>query len=260
MITRRRGRMLNSTVEEEQPVEVEVCASDLSPSEAFPAEDLDAAVMELDNLFGIDDFKWTLDRDPTSPLFDMELSQLGVYGGEEQDPSCGVSSASSPERRDGDFKTRHRQSNAGHGLNKNAIAARLNRIKKKEYVNTLEKKVTGLSSENSSLKRENTQLTKRVEELENETRYLRAVLANESMLAQLLARLSGVNGMKLSSSLFQGAAADSNDHDYALPRKRVKVEEKGETSGGVCLHVDRNHVSVEFCPKCAESASAALKM
>lgn len=253
--------MLSANVDE-QSVEVEVCDGDLSPTEAFPAEDLDTAAMELDDLFGIDDLTWTLDRDSTSPLFDLELAELGVYSSKERDPGCEVSAASSPERRENDFKIRHRQSITNHhGLNKNAIAARLNRIKKKEYVSSLEKKVTGLSSENTSLKQENSELTKRVEELEDETRYLRAVLANESVLAQLLARLGGVNGMKLSSSLFQGgAAADSNDHDYALPRKRAKVEEKGETPGGVCLHVDRNHVSVEFCPKCAERASAALKM
>lgn len=254
--------MLNSVVEEE-PVEVEVFANDLSPTEAFPAEDLDVAAMELDDLFSINSLAWTLDRESTSPLFDLELSELAAYDAkEERDLSCAASSASSPERRDEDFKIRHRQSSgAGHGLNKNAIAARLNRIKKKEYVSGLEKKVTGLSSENNSLKRENSELTKRVEELEDETRYLRAVLANESVLAQLLARLGGVNGMKLSSSLFQGTgASDPNDHDYALPRKRPRVEERGETAGGVCLHVDRDHVSVEFCPKCAERASAALKM
>lgn len=257
--------MLSSNVEE-QEVEVEMCAGDLSPTEAFPAEDLDTAAIELDDLFGIDDLAWTLGRDAASPspLFDLELSELGVYSSREQGREA-TSSASSPERRESDFKTRHRQSNANHGLNKNAIAARLNRIKKKEYVSSLERKVTGLSSENTSLKQENTELTKRVEELEDETRYLRAVLANESVLAQLLARLGGANGMKLSSSLFQGASssADPSDHDYALPRKRARVEEKKggeETPGGVCLHVDRNHVSVEFCPKCAERASAAIKM
>lgn len=249
--------MLSSNAEE-QPVEVEVCASDLSSTEAFPAAELDPAAMELDELFAMDDLGWTLERE--SPLFDLELEELGVYSSREREPGCDASSASSPDRRD-DFKpTRHRPNAAQHGLNKNAIAARLNRIKKKEYVSSLEKKVGGLSSENTSLRRENSELTKRVEELEDETRYLRAVLANESVLAQLLTRLSGVNGMKLSSSLFQGAAADPSDHDYALPRKRAKVEEKGETAGGVCLHVDRDHVSVEFCPKCAERASAALKM
>uniref|UniRef100_A0A8D2ZHT7 X-box-binding protein 1 n=1 Tax=Scophthalmus maximus TaxID=52904 RepID=A0A8D2ZHT7_SCOMX len=227
MITRRRGRAVNN----KESLEVEVVdavetVEDLpSPSEGFSADDIETGGVELDDLFGIEDLKWTLGRETVSPLFDMEFADLGMY--------------------------------FNHMINKNAIAARLNRLKKKEYVNTLEKKVGGLSTENNMLKQENSQLTKRVEELEDETRYLRAVLANESMLSQLLSRLSGVNGMKLSSSLFQGP--NSNDHDYALPRKRVKVEEK-ETSGGICLHVDKNHVSVEFCTKCAESASTSLKM
>ncbi|XP_070766811.1 CREB/ATF bZIP transcription factor [Enoplosus armatus] len=258
MITRRRGRTMNNT--EVQSVEVEVVDTVetdedlLSPSAGFPSEDIDTTGLELEDLFGIEDLQWTLERDTTSPLFDIELADGGCSA-HDRDSGFEVSTASSPERLSSDLKNRQNQSS--HVSNKNAIAARLNRLKKKEYVNSLEKKVGILSTENSVLKQGNSQLTKRVEELEDETRYLRAVLANESMLAQLLSRLSGVNGMKLSCSLFQGA--DSNDHDYALPRKRVKVEEK-ETSGGVCLHVDKNHVSVEFCTKCAESASTSLKI
>ncbi|KAG1970549.1 CREB/ATF bZIP transcription factor [Pimephales promelas] len=136
---------------------------------------------------------------------------------------------------------------SGRIINKNAVAARINRLKKKEYVTGLEQRVGSLTTENRVLKQENGNLNKRVEDLENETRYLRAVLANESMLAQLLSRLSGVNGMKFSTSLFQ--ESNENDHDYAMPRKRVKVEDK-DTAGGVCLHVDKDHVSVEFCTKC----------
>lgn len=257
MITRRRGRTVNNT----KSLEVEVVdavetVEDLpSPPVGFPADSIDTGNIELDDLFGIEDLKWTLEKD--SALFDMELDELGVYCAKDQDSGIEASTASSPERTSSDLRIKNRQNQSSHVINKNAIAARLNRLRKKEYVNSLERKVGILSTENNSLKQENSQLTKRVEELEDETRYLRAVLANESMLAQLLSRLSGVNGMKLSSSLFQGA--DSNDHDYALPRKRVKVDEK-ETSGGVCLHVDKNHVSVEFCTKCAESASTSLKM
>ncbi|XP_070695608.1 CREB/ATF bZIP transcription factor isoform X2 [Pempheris klunzingeri] len=255
MITRRRGR--NTHV---QPVEVEVVDTmeDLpSPSDRLPADNIDSAGIELEDLFGIEDLKWTLDRDASSPLFDIEFTDFDVCSDKNRDPEFETSTASSPERTSPELKLKNRQNQSNHVINKNAIAARLNRLKKKEYVSTLEKKVGTLSTENNVLKQENSQLTKRVEELEDETRYLRAVLANESMLGQLLSRLSGVNGMKLSSSLFQGP--NSNDHDYALPRKRVKVEEK-ETSGGVCLHVDKNHVSVEFCTKCAESASTSLKM
>ncbi|XP_039656623.1 CREB/ATF bZIP transcription factor isoform X1 [Perca fluviatilis] len=261
MITRRRGRVVNNA--ELHPQEVEVVdavetVEDLPcPYEGFPADDINTAGIELDDLFGIEDLKWTLERDATSSLFGIELADLGVCDAKDQDSEIDVSTASSPERMSSDSKINNRKNQSSHMINKNAIAARLNRLRKKEYVDSLEKKVGVLSSENNVLKQENSQLTKRVEELEDETRYLRAVLANESMLAQLLSRLSGVNGMKLSSSLFQGP--HSNDHDYALPRKRVKVEEK-ETAGGVCLHVDKNHVSVEFCTKCAESASTSLKI
>lgn len=261
MITRSRGHTVNNS--KVQSLEVEVVdavetVEDLtSPSEGFSIDDIDTAGIELDDLFGIEDLKWTLERDATSPLFNMELTDLGVYSTKCQASGIEASTASSPERMSSDLKIKNRQNQSSQMINKNAIAARMNRLKKKEYVNSLEKKVGIMSMENNILKQENSQLTKRVEELEDETRYLRAVLANESMLAQLLSRLSGVNGMKLSSSLFQGP--NTNDHDYALPRKRVKVEEK-ETSGGVCLHVDKNHVSVEFCTKCAESASTSLKM
>ncbi|XP_040906975.1 CREB/ATF bZIP transcription factor [Toxotes jaculatrix] len=260
MITRRRGRTNNNNTESLQVEVVDAVETveDLpSPSVGFPADDIDSGGIELDDLFGIEDLKWTLEKDTDSPLFDLELADLGVYCTKDRDSGFDASTASSPERMSSDLKMKNRQNQSSHTINKNAIAARLNRLKKKEYVNSLEKKVGVLSSENNALKQENSHLTKRVEELEDETRYLRAVLANESMLAQLLSRLSGVNGMKLSSSLFQGS--NSNDHDYALPRKRVKVEEK-ETSGGVCLHVDKNHVSVEFCTKCAESASTSLTM
>nr|XP_020472928.1 CREB/ATF bZIP transcription factor isoform X2 [Monopterus albus] len=259
MITRRRGRSVNNTEVKSPDFEVvntvETVEDFLSPSVDITADDIDTAGLELDDLFGIEGLKWTLERERGSPLFNVELADLGVY----RDPDSGfeASTASSPERMSSDLKIKNKQNQSSYGINKNAIAARLNRLKKKEYVSSLEKKVGILSTENSMLKQENSQMTKRVEELEDETRYLRAVLANESMLAQLLSRLSGVNGMKLSSSLFQGC--DSNDHDYALPRKSVNVEEK-ETSGGVCLHVDKNHVSVEFCTKCAESASTSLKM
>ncbi|KAL7398279.1 hypothetical protein ABVT39_007186 [Epinephelus coioides] len=257
MITRRRGLALNNTDAQSLEVEMKTVEDLPSPSEGFPAYDIDTAGIELDDLFEIEDLKWTLERDTGSPLFDIELADFGVHSAKDQDSEVEASVASSPERISSDLKIKNRQNQSSRLINKNAIAARLNRLKKKEYVNSLERKVGVLSTENDGLRQENSQLIKRVEELEDETRYLRAVLANESMLAQLLSRLSGVNGMKLSSSLFQGP--DPNDHDYALPRKRVKVEEK-ETSGGVCLHVDKNHVSVEFCTKCAESASTSLKM
>uniref|UniRef100_A0A3Q2QL64 CREB/ATF bZIP transcription factor n=1 Tax=Fundulus heteroclitus TaxID=8078 RepID=A0A3Q2QL64_FUNHE len=256
MITRRRSRAAEMPSVEVEEVDVEESVRDLpSPSEVVLPDDTDPAGIELDDLF--EDLRWTLEKDVSSPLFGVDLADLEAYDVQTQNSGFDVSSCSSPERTSSGSRRKTRQNQSNHVVNKNAIAARMNRLKKKEYVSSLEKQVGVLSSENTLLRQDNCQLTKRVEELEDETRYLRAVLANESMLGQLLSTLSGVNGMKLSSSLFQGP--HSNDHDYALPRKRVKVEEK-ETSGGVCLHVDKNHVSVEFCTKCAESASTSLKI
>ncbi|XP_061129177.1 CREB/ATF bZIP transcription factor [Syngnathus typhle] len=257
MITRRRGNC--STPLKSLEVEVSTAVKTIEDHhpclpEEFQVDDFNMRT-ELDEFLGIEDLEWSPEGETTSPVFDLELGHF--YSSKNEDSGADVSTASSPGSGSSAMKMRNKQRQANQVSNKNAIAARMNRLKKKEYVNSLEKQVGIMSTENNTLKTENAQLTKRVEELEDETRYLRAVLANESMLAQLLSRLSGVNGMKLSSSLFQGA--DSNEHDYSLPRKRVKVEAK-ETSGGVCLHVDKNHVSVEFCTKCAASASAALKI
>lgn len=141
-----------------------------------------------------------------------------------------------------------------------AAAARLNRLKKKEYVMGLESRVRGLAAENQELRAENRELGKRVQALQEESRYLRAVLANETGLARLLSRLSGV-GLRLTTSLFRDSPA--GDHDYALPvgkQQQQDLLEEDDSAGGVCLHVDKDKVSVEFCSACARKASSSLKM
>nr|DBA32396.1 TPA: hypothetical protein GDO54_000192 [Pyxicephalus adspersus] len=145
---------------------------------------------------------------------------------------------------------------AARGGNKNAVAARLNRLRKKEYVSGLEGKVARLSEDNLRLERENRGLGARVRQLEEETRYLRAVLANDSALSNLLGRLTGLGGVKLSTSLYSEMDKEPREHDYALPAE----ERETPSGGGVCLHVDQNKVSVEFCPACARSAATTTKM
>lgn len=250
MITRRRSCRMSTPEESSWDVQVDVPERD---EEAPQSPQSFTTGMDLNNWSEFEDLVWS-DRDATD--FDIALANLGVCDIKAQDSGNQESVGDSEEKLSPNEQKRTRNPSS-HVSNKNAIAARQNRLKKKEYVNNLERKVGVLTAENGSLKQENCQLTKRVEELEDETRYLRAVLANQSVLAQLLSRLSGANGMKLSSSLFQNS--NPNDHDYALPRKRAKVKEK-ETSGGVCLHVDQNHVSVEFCRECAESASSSLRL
>ncbi|KAF7663931.1 hypothetical protein LDENG_00194650 [Lucifuga dentata] len=141
-----------------------------SPSESFPTEDIDTVGIDLDDLFAMEDLKWTLGRDSSFPLLDVGLSEMGVYNTIAHDSGIEASAASFPERISSNLNMKNQQNQSSHVINKNAIAARLNRLKKKEYVSSLEKKVGILSTENNVLKRENCQLTKRVEELEDETR------------------------------------------------------------------------------------------
>lgn len=256
MVTRKRGRLASKGMDAVSSSPSEECDhalkidSESATMHSSPASD--SHDWGLDELF-TSDFNWALEDDALSPFQDIGVQDLGLSAEKKTDLESDVSISHSR----GSTRRQRLQDLSGSNVNKNALAARLNRLKKKEYLNGLEQRVGSLTSENRLLKQENSNLNKRVEELENETRYLRAVLANESMLAQLLSRLSGVNGMKLSTSLFQEPS--ENDHDYAMPRKKVKVEDK-DAAGGVCLHVDKDHVSVEFCTKCAESASASLKM
>lgn len=181
---------------------------------------------------------------------------------------------------------RRRSGGAGSRL-KAAAAARLNRLKKKQYVLGLESRLQGLAAENRQLRDRNRGLNRRLRELERESGYLRAVLANQSALGQLLSRLAGTRagGLRLGTSLFRDgrrqhqqqqqhqqqpsrAGGDSGDHDYALPNARppgpeqppgAEPEERWAAPGGICLHVERDQVSVEFCSICARRAAASFK-
>ncbi|XP_065586039.1 CREB/ATF bZIP transcription factor [Cyrtonyx montezumae] len=182
---------------------------------------------------------------------------------------------------------RRRSGGAGSRL-KAAAAARLNRLKKKQYVLGLESRLQGLAAENRQLRDRNRGLNRRLRELERDCGYLRAVLANQSALGQLLSRLAGTRagGLRLGTSLFRDAlrqhhhhhqqqqpplraGGDSGDHDYALPSARppgpeqppgaAEPEEEWASPGGICLHVERDQVSVEFCSVCARRAAASFK-
>lgn len=183
---------------------------------------------------------------------------------------------------------------AGSNRLKAAAAARLNRQKKKQYVLGLESRLQGLAAENRQLRDRNRGLCRRLRDLERETGYLRAVLANQSALGRLLSHLVGDEagrvGLRIRSSLFgdhhhhhhqpswtssasaaetrlqawekssrnsSSSSSSSSDHDYALPAPEDEEEARAlpASPGGICLHVDRDQVSVEFCSVCARRAA-----
>ncbi|KAG8546557.1 hypothetical protein GDO81_018654 [Engystomops pustulosus] len=238
-------------------------------AESAPREE--AILSELDDLFSVEEAAtwWKEDERPEDASLTELLQQLvsSDYSGAQQSALSelrpnGLEEAA-PTRAPTDNNLPAARGRAA--ANKNAVAARLNRLRKKEYVSGLEGTVARLSGENARLERERRALGERVRRLESEARYLRAVLANDSALSQLLGRLTGVGGVKLSTSLFRDPCEKPDDHDYALPGLASTLDQEEEEDGaapsaGVCLHVDKDKVSVEFCQACARSAASAAKI
>uniref|UniRef100_A0A131YKK1 Creb/atf bzip transcription factor ixodes scapularis creb/atf bzip transcription factor n=1 Tax=Rhipicephalus appendiculatus TaxID=34631 RepID=A0A131YKK1_RHIAP len=148
----------------------------------------------------------------------------------------------------------------GSCMSKNAIAARENRIKKKLYVNKLERSVRHLSTENATLKRRGQEMSREIEELSEEVQYLRSVLCNADEIKTLVrsiraARPSLATDPKNGVSLKRERVEE--DHDYvATGKRRPPVDKK---AGGVCIHVANGTVSLEFCHRCAAKSKDAWR-
>ena len=146
---------------------------------------------------------------------------------------------------------------------KNAEAARQNRLKKKKYVEELEHDRSRVRAENVVLKTRCTELQTKNRKLETEVAYLRSVLANQSTLSTLIKNIPGVPGVNLTSSFSRKRppSAETSATSSSLlslpppPTKRSKAGSNGsgglQHSGGVCLHVSKESVSLEFCALCS---------
>ena len=146
-------------------------------------------------------------------------------------------------------------------ISRNAQQARINRQRKKAYIQGLESKMAEMHKENSKLKSETLHLRRDKRSLEDEVLYLRRVLANDSALANLLRNIDS-DGVVLSKSFEnQRKRSLALDHDYGKPApkyqrtKSVNDAQVKQASCGVCLHVDTGRVSLEFCSKCAHLAN-----
>lgn len=139
---------------------------------------------------------------------------------------------------------------------KNAIAARLNRQKKKEYVNGLESEVAHLKTENSTLKHKCFRMEETVATLSTEVQYLKSVLANQSKLSHILQNIPEVNGVRLTGSFRPGKRCREDDFSDNYSSKRVQTVPP--QSGGVCLHVVNDVATLEFCSECSKKAAETL--
>ena len=132
---------------------------------------------------------------------------------------------------------------------KNAEAARQNRLKKKKYMEDLEKDCASLKTENVVLKTKCHEYQTKCQRLQSEVTYLQSVLANDSILATLLQNIPSAPKVKLTSSL----GKRPNQSGYPTPKKM----RLSETTGGVCLHVAKDTVSLELCDACSRKASTS---
>lgn len=141
---------------------------------------------------------------------------------------------------------------------KNAIAARANRQKKKEYVNKLEEQVESLAAENKSLFERCRGLEGHVSDLKQEVVYLKSVLANQSSLSSILRGLPEIKGVSVQSSLSSTAGSkrqrSSGAEEVPLQLKKVMKSECTESSGGICLHIAGEVASLELCSHCSLAA------
>lgn len=101
-------------------------------------------------------------------------------------------------------------------MTRNAIAARENRQRKKDYISGLEKNVKELSTENNILKSKLKNVSIDVQSLMMEVKYLKSVLANQSTLSSLLKNISDVPGVQFTKSQSIDDLDYTSDDDVPL--------------------------------------------
>lgn len=212
--------------------------------------------------------------------------------------SCSSSSdASSPKYEfsdsDSDHKrrgNRNRPRRLPTSNSKNAVAARINRMKQKQYVKDLEQKMSRLKREIKGMKRELREREEKWASSRRQVAYLRSMIANSHQIGNLLRNIRWRNivsqgsnidktlnelnsdasidhfPITASHSLFDGyfdllEERDSNHPHMVQPPPGAPQEEEGwalldgvnptTTEVGVCLHVSNRRISVEFCDECS---------
>lgn len=208
--------------------------------------------------------------------------------------SSSSSSSSSPkyEFSDSDSDHKHRETSSRPrrlptSNSKNAVAARMNRIKQKQYVKDLEQKMSRLKREVKDVKKELREREKKWASSRRQIAYLRGMIANSHQIGNVLRNIRWRNivpqgsnidktlnelnsemsvdhfPITTSPSLFDGYFDLLEERDNHRPMEPPPVEHDGQdwelfnginpstTEVGVCLHVSNRRISVEFCDECS---------
>lgn len=143
-------------------------------------------------------------------------------------------------------------------MSKNAVLARENRRRKKEYLSSLEGEISDLKTDKTQLTTELATANSTIDNLNEEIEYLKSVIANETTLGALLQNIPTAKSVSLkrgcqattsSATKVKTEPEDKRhkaDHDYLS----LTTKAKSNSRPGVCLHVADGSVSLEFCGKC----------
>ncbi len=173
--------------------------------------------------------------------------------------------------------------------NKNALMARLNRERKKRYLDNLESEVKLLRKENKEFANENKELKIQFEKCREEIAYLKGVIANESMLSSVIKAVSSVPSINFSGTVdtegireenfdngtdlnventsavcFEKTANSrkrkGNERSIHVMKKQKSLQVSSDEKRGICLHVNKENVSIEFCHHCSTHAKMMKKV
>lgn len=95
-------------------------------------------------------------------------------------------------------------------FSRNALMARENRLKKKMYIQNLEKEVSSLKSDNKKMGGVLENQSFLISELKREVKYLKSVLANSSDLSRLIKNIHQGTGMSVTTSLDEHLTLKNN--------------------------------------------------
>lgn len=184
-----------------------------------------------------------------------------------------------------------RQPSGDRSMSKNAIAARENREKKKQYVSNLERRNKMLEETNERMRSEIDTCRRSQEAMVNEIRYLRGCLANSPEISAVIRSVLQIPGLKQVTTSIginsknqesrnqknqesrnsnqesrnqknqesRKRCLRSNDEENASPKSRRLQPLTGADKAGICVHVNDGAVSLEFCSQCSKSAKIASK-
>lgn len=122
---------------------------------------------------------------------------------------------------------------------RNAVNAKKNRELRKAHMAELEQKVEDVCRERDELAGENESLKEAKLKLEQEVKHLNNILKNQSQLSSLIGKLAP------SSVIVGDLSASGNEEDQII-------------SSGMCLHVDGQNATIEYCSYCAKKAGKKL--